>query len=238
MKGRAAVLSRRAGPAVGRWAAAVGAVVVLAGCAASPPAPKLPPLVGRTTTTLAIGQSAVLPLRLVVVALTDQLEGDAAPRFAEQAPAFVDHLNAIYAVASVRFHLRSVDQVAVERDRWESHVPLSSITPPVDENAFTLYLVPGVAQRGVAVNGMALGPRRAMVSLGARLRGGGAPGTSEPVVRVSGHLLGSMLGLGVSKDDGNLMALGTTGTELQPQQVRSLQIPTEFVQPVSPPHEL
>jgi hypothetical protein len=63
------------------------------------------------------------------------------------------------------------------------------------------------------------------------LPGLGQQFVTEMRQRVSGHRLGSMLGLGVSKDESNLMALGTTGTELQPQQVRSLQIPTEFIQP-------
>jgi hypothetical protein len=50
-----------------------------------------------------------------------------------------------------------------------------------------------------------------------------AGATGEPIVRVMGHMLGGMLGLGTSSDETNLMALGTTGTRLDADQIRAVR---------------
>jgi hypothetical protein len=213
--------------------------LTLAACDATepsgPPPATPPPLSGRTTTTLAAGRLAVLPLDLVVVTFRGGPQSTDAPALGAGAKAFVDHVNAIYERAPVRVSLRVVEHAEIDWQTWESHVPVRTVLPPAsDPNALTLYVVPSLSNaQGAPLNGMVLGPRSLIVSSAANLRTAGAPSgaepvVTEPVVRVSGHLLGSLLGLPVSKDPRNLMALGTTGTELDAGQMQSLQVPTDW----------
>jgi hypothetical protein len=212
---------------------------VLAGCEPSPsaPPPELPSLTGRTTMTLPSGSSVAVPLRLVVVTFDGAPQADDPPALLMDASAFVAHLNALYARAPLRFDLRALEHMTVPWETWQSHVRVRTLLPPApDPHVLTLYIVPSLSDaKGSPLNGMVLGPNALIVSLTASLRAGGPstaaqPVVTEPVVRVSGHLVGSLLGLQVSEDPKNLMANGTTGTDLSRDQLWSLQIPTDLVE--------
>jgi hypothetical protein len=186
--------------------------------------------------TLPPGSSVVLPLRLVVVTF-DGAPQDEPPALLMDAVSFVAHLNAMYAGAPMRFDLRAVEHATVPWDTWRAHVPVRTLLPPAtDPHALTLYVVPSLSNaRGDTLNGMVLGPHSLIVSLNASLRAAGPstagqPTVTEPVVRVSGHLVGSLLGLQLSRDPENLMANGTTGTGLSRDQLWSLQVPTDLVE--------
>jgi hypothetical protein len=212
---------------------------ILAGCEPSAPAPppELPSLSGRTTITLPPGSSVALPLRLVVVTFDGAPQVADPPALLTDASSFVAHLNAMYAKAPLRFDLRALDHVTVPWETWQSHVPVRTLLPPAtDPHALTLYVVPSLSNaKGEPLNGMVLGPHSLIVSLNASLRAAGPstagqPVVTEPVVRVSGHLVGSLFGLQVSQDPMNLMANGTTGTALSRDQLWSLQVPTDLVE--------
>jgi hypothetical protein len=214
--------------------AGVALLALLAEACSSPAGParapaRPPSLLGYTTTTVDRAKTATVPVNILLITEDEAVEP--LDQEKEEALTFVDHLNAIYERTAVRFTLRSLQRFRVERRVWDSHLPLRTVLPsPKDSQAFTLYLVPTMTTRfGAALNGAVLGPRAAAIGLNARLTSAGTAGLSEPTVRVAGHLLGSMFGLAVSKDPKNLMALGTTGIDLDATQAASLQVPTDLV---------
>ena len=211
--------------------------LTLVACASQPPpeaAPAKPvSLFGYTTTSVDAAHPVNVPIDIMLVT-----EGNApAPAFDQEkadAQTFVAHLNVVYEKTGIRFVLRRIGLFNVPQEVADSHVPWRSVLPPpVDASAYTLYLLPSMTTKaGAPLNGLPLSQRAAAVGLNARLASAGTSGVSEPTVRVAAHVLGGMLGLTASKDPKNLMASGTTGTELDASQIKALQVPTDLVAPV------
>lgn len=177
------------------------------------------------------GEFLVVPLRVHVVKAEGVPELDCALTD-EDVRRVVAKANGIWRQAGIRWDLEAIVREPAEAARVAAFraasdaakdapggVPLRifrRIAPPraPDRGGMDVYYI-----HKFAVNGVYLGDRLAFVQETAKLRPVEG-GIDEPLPRVTAHELGHALNLPHRQDRTNLLASGTTGTTLNPDEAR------------------
>jgi hypothetical protein len=152
------------------------------------------------------GEFVLVPLHVYLL----NARGDDRSAFAAQIPAIVEQLDRIFEPAGVYFTSTGpVQTIEFAGGVPREHAVLRSNVPSAPEKeGFRLFLV-----RDLDANGAGLGDRDLVVKERPSLRQVDG-GSSNAVARVAAHLLGGSLGLTPTRDESQLMALGTTGASL------------------------
>jgi hypothetical protein len=165
----------------------------------------------------------IVPLEVVALRSEAWPTTSVSATFEAGLPRLLDDLNAMFEAGHVRFALAGVTQtVLIAHDGGPMKPTVAQVIealPPVaaPRNGLRVYFA-----GGLDVNGVAVGTRAALVAERAQLRRVHG-GSEDPPARVTGHMVGGLLGLEAVGQEANLMALGTSGADLDAGQIETVR---------------